>query len=150
MRRQFLKKNMAQIIAVFVLVLSIAVPVAAAAGEASVQEARGSTPYVSYNMPLYSGVVAYTSSGACNTRNAAVVMTRVTYNGSATSASVNVATYATSDNSKQSPSTSVSAGATVQLSSASAYPGQSIKAGFVKDNFNGTYQVSGKFYYDGL
>lgn len=151
MKKRFLKKNIAQIIAAVVLVLSISVPVVAATGGVSADEARGSTPYVPYSsLPLYSGVKAYTSSGACTSRQATVSMERVTYNGSASTTSIGVATYATADSHLIGNETNVSAGARVDISNASIYPGQSIKAGFVKNNFNGTYYLSGKFYYNGL
>lgn len=79
-------------------------------------------------------------------------LNRVTYNdlNSLSDVTFNVSTYPSSS---EIPITSyklISRNDTVTFSSASHYPTESIRAGFSRDNINGTYYLSGKFYYNGL
>ena len=154
----YLKKYAAQFIAAVVLVAGIAVPVAAATNEISVEPKGGSTPYIDYtNLKMYSGIVAYTSSATCTSQKAAVKLTKVKYSSdgektpSDSTAKVSVSTYAASNNSRISTPISIQASTTtVDLPSAAAsYPSQSIKAGFSKSSFNGVYYLTGIFYYNG-
>ena len=153
MKKNFLKKNIAQVIAAAVLVLSVTVPVAAATNEMSNEVVRGSSPYHSFSdLQLHSGVITYTSSYPCTSREAAVKLNMVTYNNNSTisDATFNVATYAAGSSNPITPYKLISRDNTVLFSSAANYPSESIRAGFSRDDINGVYYLSGRFYYNGL
>lgn len=151
MKKQILKKYFAQIIAAVVLIGGIAVPVAAAASEQPAEVERDSSPYITYSqLKLYSGVIAYTSSGASTSQTAAVKMTNVVYNGASSDISIQVGTFATSGETQIGDYKSITRGGTVEFPKGASYPGQSIKAGFYKENINGVYYLTGRYYYNGL
>lgn len=151
MKKHFLKKSMVQIVAAVVLIFSIAVPVAAATNETDAEIARGSTSYSSYsNLLLYSGVRVFTASNTCTSQTAVVKMTNIVHEEATSSIEVGVATYPPGSETAISSSQNIKAGGIVSISGASQYPGQSIRAGFFKENINGIYYLTGRFYYNGL
>lgn len=138
-----MKTRILQLVLMAAMVLSLGVPVYAAVEEINEDIARGSTQYESFNLTIYSGVMAYTPSGQ-NFSNSAYVKVE-----NSTLSSIQMGLY---DNSHQTiwPLRLVSVPIGFTFSPAHNYPGQYICVGFYKTNIEGVHSISGKFYYDGL
>lgn len=142
-----LKKHLTTGLLATALVFSLAVPVYAAVDAARDEViARGTTPYLDYELKLTNGNIVYTKSGQNTSYEAYVKM-------SSQSSGINdaqVATYDANGDWQISSKYFISEGENVSISNAIKYPEQYIKAGFLKNGISGTYTIKGKFYYNGL
>ena len=142
------KKFLSKVVLTGVLGLSLAVPTFAAAnGTYEGALTRGTASYIEYDIQLYSGVEAYTNSTGNNTYKA-----KVTMDESSDSRATGIDVYTCDSTSKNqiSKSRSISRGGEANLEDVINYPNQTIRATFIKKNFNGTIHIEGKFYGNGI
>jgi len=153
------KRNIVRFISALAVAFSLCVPAYAAqeqgTQEQGTQEVWHRQPYAPYSVTVsvYSGVTAYTGSGTNYTGRALVTLESV--KGSNPTTAFNVATYNWNSARNISGTYKISKPSDnigwVQIdTNASNHPGENIRAGFWKSNVNTSYQISGKFYHDGL
>ena len=144
--KKTMKTRVSHLVLVAAMLLTFGVPVSVAAAEAEeAAVARAEARYIPFDLALYRGVWAYSSSGE-NKSNKAFV-----YVKHSSCSPVNIGIFDASHNQiNVENDCSVPAEDDYDFSPAYRYPGQYICAGFYTNKITGKQSIDGSFYYDGL
>lgn len=138
------RKHISHLALAVAMLLAFGIPVSVAAAEAEeAAVARDASRYISFDLTLYRGVWAYSSS-AENKSNKAYVNVN---HSSCSPVSIGIFDASHSQINVKN-SCSVPGGYT--FNTAHQYPGQNICVGFYTDKITGKESIDGSFYYNGL